>query len=133
LPTITSLPLEEQLILKLEGGVRGVEPLKGLPGGISCQHAFPVQEHVPHTAAKHGAKHAFREKHGAKHMFRLREKVTILQEWQGHCRCRRSPMERFEYSDMEDVVDPCVRRKLEAIHDSANPFEHLEWSGEART
>ena len=49
-----SPPLDEQLVLELEGGVEVLELLELLPHSLLCRQTVPLDEDVPNTPAKLG-------------------------------------------------------------------------------
>jgi hypothetical protein len=59
MPVITSLPpLDEQLVLELEGGVEVLKLLEQLPSRLLCRKIVPLDEDMPNNPAKLGAQNA---------------------------------------------------------------------------
>jgi len=54
MPVITSPPLDEQLVLELEGRVEVLELLELLPRSLLCRQTVPLDEDIPNTPAKLG-------------------------------------------------------------------------------
>jgi len=118
-----SPPLDEQLILELEGRVEVLELLALLPGRLLCRKTVPLDEDVPNSPTKLGAQDA---------VGRWKQ-TTILHRRKGRRRRRRwIPLVRLEEADMEDVVQAGALRKLELVGHRPDALPHLEGPGAAR-
>jgi hypothetical protein len=56
------------------------------------------------------------------------QQPTIVERRQRRHQRRRRPVERFEHSDMEDVVDSGTVRQPKAIRHPPDALHHLKWS-----
>jgi len=117
-----SPPLDEQLVLELEGRVEVLELLALLPGRLLCKKTVPLDEDVPNSPTKLGAQDP---------VGRWKQ-ATILHRRKGWRRRRWIPLVRLEEADMEDVVQAGALRKLESVGHRPDALRHLEGTGEAR-
>jgi hypothetical protein len=90
-----SLPLEDQLVLKLESWVLGAERLDVLPSCRSCRLALPFHQDLAHPASQ-AVTHS---------TCRLRNNRAMMQGRQGQWISRRRPLELLEQSHVKHVVD----------------------------
>ena len=88
-------PLDEQLILELEGGELSAEFFQWLLGGVVFRQVYPLDQDMPSALPKLGTQSTCW----------LLEATAVAQWRKGRGRCWSRPPERLEDANMKDVVD----------------------------
>ena len=112
-PHDISPPVEEQLVLELEGRVLGGEGLDVFPCSRCSRLALPLDKDLAHTTRQSCL-------HG---LLRLWNRCTMVDGGQRWWSIRRRPAELLEETDVEHIVQPSARRKGQTDSDVVDEFD----------
>jgi len=118
----TSLLPDKQLVRELKLRIAILEIFYSLPRSISRSAAFPMNQNLPAAVVEASADYSSRS----------RNHPTMEDRRQRNQSNRWLPHKFLQESNMEDVMNTCLRREVQTICHRSNALNHLIWPKEAR-